>query len=141
MCRSAWPVLFGLQTPLVALVLTVSSRESEEPHQNTPDGQQLNTISQVFADLRACWTPPPKEDARPGAQITVRMSFNRNGALINEPKVTYLSKEIPAEVRQAYINAVTAALDRCTPFAFSSALESAIAGRPFAVRYIDDREF
>jgi hypothetical protein len=122
------------------LVLTVSSRESEEQRQNTHVGEQLNTILQVFADLRACWTPPPEEDAKAGAQITVRMSFNRSGSLIAKPKVTYVSSNVPSNARQKYLNAITASLERCTPIRFSPALGGAIAGRPFAIRFVDDRD-
>src|SRR5262249_56813925 len=43
--------------------------------------QPLNTLHDVIAALRACWAPPPMDQSRPGMQITVQMSFRRNGEL------------------------------------------------------------
>src|SRR5262245_50283245 len=42
----------------------------------------IDTIRDLFAALRSCWTPPSIEDARPGMQMTVRFSFKRNGEII-----------------------------------------------------------
>src|SRR5262249_34948748 len=39
----------------------------------------LNTLKDVGAALSACWTPPLPEQSRAGMQITVMMSFKRNG--------------------------------------------------------------
>ena len=99
----------------------------------------LNTIGDVFSALRACWVPPEKEVARPGTQITLRLSFNSHGGLISEPRTTYVTADTPLDVRQVYWNAATAALKRCTPLQFTDGLGGALAGRPFAIRFVDDR--
>ena len=39
----------------------------------------------------------------------------------------------------AYHDAIMAALERCTPLRFTSGLGGALAGRPIAIRYVDDR--
>ena len=39
----------------------------------------INTPTELEAALLACWVPPPIEQSRPGMQITVLMSFKRNG--------------------------------------------------------------
>jgi hypothetical protein len=41
--------------------------------------------------------------------------------------------------KRLYFNAVTAALNRCTPMNFSKGLAATIAGHPFAIRFVDDR--
>ena len=41
----------------------------------------INTLTDLEAALQACWVPPPMEQSRPGMQITVLMSFKRNGAI------------------------------------------------------------
>ena len=51
----------------------------------------LNTLDEVSAALRACWVPPPLDQSRPGMQITVRMSFRRNGELFGHPRITFES--------------------------------------------------
>jgi hypothetical protein len=101
----------------------------------------LNTIRDVFSALRACWAPPAKDVARFGTQITLRLSFNRNGGMISEPRATYVTPDLSPDVRQVYWDAATAAFKRCTPLQFTAGLGGALAGRPFAVRFVDDRSF
>jgi hypothetical protein len=45
----------------------------------------------------------------------------------------------PAAVRDLYRDAVNAALSRCTPLHFSKGMGGAIAGRPIAIRFVDNR--
>jgi hypothetical protein len=101
---------------------------------------KLNTIRDLFDALRACWVPPPQDEERPGMQMSVRLSFKRNGQIIGPPRVTYTSPDAPADTRDVYHNAIMAALDRCTPMPFSAGLGGAIAGRPIAIRYVDNRK-
>jgi len=105
------------------------------------DGEEhkLNSISEMFAALRACWVPPPVTESRAGMQMSVRFAFKRNGEIIGTPRVTYVAPGTPREVRDAYHQAITAALERCRPLQFSSAMGGVIAGRPIAIRYIDNR--
>ena len=72
-------------------------------------------------------------------QMSVRLSFKRNGQMIGAPRVTYTSPDAPPEARNLYHDAILAALDRCTPLRFSAGLGGALAGRPLAIRYVDDR--
>ena len=72
-------------------------------------------------------------------QMSVRFSFKRTGEIIGTPRVTYASPDAPREARDTYHNAVTASLERCTPMPFSRGLGGAIAGRPIAIRFVDNR--
>jgi hypothetical protein len=99
----------------------------------------LDSISAMFAALRACWVPPPKDEARPGMEYTVRFAFKRDGEIVAPPRVTYASHDAPADVRDIYRDAVDAALRRCTPLHFSDGMGSAVAGRPIAIRFVDNR--
>lgn len=101
----------------------------------------LDTIREVFSYLRACWNPPAKDVAQPGTQMTVRLSFNRYGVMIAEPRVTYVTPGTSSEVRQVYWDTVSDALKRCTPLQFTAGLGGALAGRPFAIRFVDNRSF
>ena len=76
-----------------------------------------------------------------GTQITLRLSFNSHGGMISEPRTTYVTFDTPPDVRQVYWDAATAALKRCTPLQFTDGLGGALAERPFAIRFVDDRSF
>lgn len=132
------------------LRLTIASRTAEQPERaadppaseekkDAPE-RRLDTIRDMFAALRACWIPPAIDAARQGTQMSVRLSFKRNGEPVGEPRVTFVSPGTPPEVRRTYLDAVMAALKRCTPLPFSSGLGGALAGRPIAIRFIDDRQ-
>ena len=45
-----------------------------------------------------------------------------------------------ADVRDAYRDAVNAALSRCLPLHFTDGMGGAVAGRPIAIRYVDNRD-
>ncbi len=100
---------------------------------------ELDTIRAMYDALRGCWVPPGKDEARPGTQMSVRFAFKRSGEIIAAPRVTYVSPGVPSETRQVYLNAITAALDRCTPLHFSAGMAGAIAGQPIAIRFVDNR--
>ena len=53
---------------------------------------QINTLNELEAALLDCWEPPPIEQSRPGTQITVLMSFKRNGKLFDQPRITFQSR-------------------------------------------------
>jgi hypothetical protein len=139
------------------LQLTIKSRaadeapkvaEASEPPTKDADDKgkdkdapehRLNTIRDMFAALRGCWVPPAKDESRSGTQMSVRLSFKRNGEPVGPPRVTYVSPGTPADVRKTYLDAITASLQRCTPLPFSRGLGGALAGRPIAIRFVDDR--
>jgi hypothetical protein len=113
---------------------------SDEAAGTTGAAHKLNTIRDLFAALRGCWVPPPEDQERPGMQMSVRLSFKRTGEMIGPPRVTYTSPDAPSETRNVYHDAITVALDRCTPLPFSAGLGGALAGRPIAIRFVDDRD-
>jgi hypothetical protein len=100
---------------------------------------RLDTLGDTFEALRACWVPPPQDEARPGMQMSVRLAFKRSGQMFGAPRVTYASPDAPPAARSAYHDAIMAALERCTPLRFTAGLGGALAGRPIAIRYVDNR--
>ena len=100
----------------------------------------LNTLKDLGAALQACWVPPPIDQSRPGMQITVMMSFRRNGELFGQPRITFEAAGATDDDRLAYRIAVAEMLKRCSPLPFTDALGNAIAGRPFTMRFIDNRK-
>jgi hypothetical protein len=60
--------------------------------------------------------------------------------MIGPPRVTFSTAGVPADTRATYLKAINASLDACIPLKFSSGLGGALAGRPIAIRYVDNRE-
>ena len=106
---------------------------------DTGDDHPLDSIREMFAALRACWVPPPKDEARHGMEYTIRFAFKRDGEIVAPPRVTYASHDAPVDVRDIYRDAVNAAIKRCTPLHFSDGMGGAVAGRPIAIRFVDNR--
>ena len=104
-----------------------------------PD-HDLNSIGDLFAALRSCWTPPAADDAREGMQMSVRFSFKRSGEMIGAPRLTFSTLGVPADTRATYLKAINSSLNACLPLKFTDGLGGALAGRPIAIRYVDNRD-
>jgi len=100
---------------------------------------RLDTIRDIFAKLRSCWKPPPASRANL-IDITVVVSFNREGAILGHPKITHESEHATDNDRLIYRIAVMEALQRCTPLPFTEALGGAVAGRPIAFPFKSPRK-
>ena len=98
---------------------------------NGAQAQPIDTIKEVYAKLYSCWRSPR---ANP-MDITVIVSFNREGAILGQPKITYESSNAGDDDRLAYRIAVMETLQRCAPLPFTEGLGGAVAGRPFAVTF------
>lgn len=133
-CQPQYPFPLGEN-----LQLTVKSKPNQHGEPVDPD-HKVDNIGGMFAALRACWQPPQADKAYDGMQMSVRFAFNRNGGIIGEPRVTYTTPGVADDTRKTYREAIKEALDRCTPLPFSSGMSGAIAGRPIAIRFVDDRK-
>jgi hypothetical protein len=122
------------------LRLTIQSvpPELDAAKYQRPD-HDLDNIGDLFAALRSCWSPPPADAAREGMQMSVRFSFKRTGEMIATPRVTFATSGVPADTRATYLRAITSSLDACLPLKFTDGLGGALAGRPIAIRYVDNR--
>lgn len=117
---------------------TVPTKDQAAKYQK-PD-HDLDSIGDLFAALRSCWTPPPADSAREGMQMSVRFSFKRTGEIIAAPRLTFATAGVPAETRDTYLKAINASLGACMPLKFTGDLGGALAGRPIAIRYVDNRD-
>ena len=134
------------------LRLTIVSTDENDPASKS-DGDAINDVRGDKADdekkleldsrdvrrTAGLLAATAKGFARHGMEYTVRFAFKRDGEIMAQPRVTYSSHEAPAEVRDVYRDAVNAALTRCTPLHFSKGMGGAVAGRPIAIRFVDDR--
>jgi hypothetical protein len=123
------------------LQLTIESvpAQDQAAKYRKPD-HDLDTIGDLFAALRSCWTPPPAESAREGMQMSVRFSFKRTGEIIAAPRLTFSTSGVPADTRSLYLKAINASLEACMPLKFTDGLGGSLAGRPIAIRYVDNRD-
>src|ERR1700750_973462 len=85
-------------------VQTVPSDDDKAKYQR-PD-HDLDTIGDLFAELRSCWSPPPPDAAQQGMQMTVRFSFKRDGAIIAAPRLTFATVGASADIRDTYLKAI-----------------------------------
>ena len=111
-----------------ALLLMSATSTQAEPG-------EVNTLRDIFERLRTCWKPPPASSANPDIDITVSVSFNRDGQIFGRPKITYESEQATDNDRLAYRVAVMEALQRCTPMPFTEGMAGAIAGRPIRILF------
>jgi hypothetical protein len=121
--------------PSLPQSLNAVLRASEERVAKRP----LNTISDVFGALRSCWRPPARPGGPTGMEVTVRLSFRKDGTVLGRPRITYYRARGDEVQTRAFEQSIQAALRDCTPLPFTEALGSAIAGRPLTLRFVDDR--
>ena len=123
------------------LQVTIQSQPSHDDatKYQKPD-HDLNTIGDLFAALRSCWSPPPADEAREGMQMSVLFSFKKSGAMIAPPRMTFATQGAPADIRDAYLKSINVSLSGCEPFKFTAGLSDDIAGRPIMIRYVDNRD-
>jgi hypothetical protein len=135
--------LLSLSAALLLLTASVSevlaqaradSITKRQPQVLDQPPAQVNTIRQVFEKLYGCWKPPPLSRATP-MDITVRLSFNRSGAIMGHPRITFESPKATDDDRLAYRVAVMEALQRCTPMPFTETMGGAVAGHPFTIQF------
>ena len=119
--------------PMVWFAAAWLSSASVASAQTAPD--RVDSIKQVIEKLATCWRPPPPSQANPDIEITVIVSFKRDGTILGHPKITYESEQATDNDRLAYRIAVMEALQRCTPMPFTEAMAGAVAGHPFAVKF------
>jgi hypothetical protein len=119
-------------------VETVPWKDDEAKYQR-PE-HDLDTIGDLFAELRSCWSPPPPDAAHEGMQMSVRFSFKKSGEMIGPPRVTFATAGVPPDTRDTYLKAINTSLNACIPLKFTDGLGGALAGRPIAIRYVDNRD-
>ncbi len=94
----------------------------------------LQLPREVARRLLECWNPPTGKTG----EITVRVQFSRSGAVIGEPRVSYIKADPGFGERDELAASIRKAIADCTPLRFTPAFGAAIAGYPFAIRFIAD---
>jgi len=119
---------------VTAVLALFSQAEAEEVSK-----AQLNTLEDVKRAIQHCWRWPPARAIRDGMELTVRLSFKRNGEIFGA-RVTHQSRDVSDDEQFAYYRALVLMMKRCSPLPVTPALGEAIAGRPFFFRFHDTRK-
>ena len=102
------------------------------------DGR-LNTLKDVADALRKCWVWPAAADSSGAMDLTVMLSFRRDGELFGG-RITHVSRAVSGNERALYLAALEQMIARCSHLPFSDSLGEAIAGKPFIFRIHDTRK-
>jgi hypothetical protein len=103
--------------------VTIQSQSShDDATKYQKPNHDLNTIGDLFAALRSCWSPPAADAAREGMQMSVLFSFNKSGVMIAPPRMTFATPGAPADIRDAYF------LSRSTRRSVVASPSSSLAG-------------
>jgi hypothetical protein len=124
---------------LIVLVIALAFCRSITGDRAAAQNDKVNSIAEMFARLKGCWKSPDLRAGDPGMQITVLLSFKRNGDLLGRPRITFESQTASDDERIVYRTAVMETLQRCTPMPFTDSMGGAIAGRPLTMRFDDRR--
>ncbi|HLX98010.1 MAG TPA: hypothetical protein VKR62_04890 [Roseiarcus sp.] len=91
----------------------------------------ITRVHGIATGLAACWRPPHDND-----QVTVRVSFTREGAVIGEPRIVFARSSGGRADDAALAHSMRAAIRHCAPLNFSAGLGSAIAGQVLDIHFI-----
>ena len=124
---------------LLAAALTCFALPARAEEAPPPPKGPLNTLNDIRDAFRACWQWPRLEDISTGMELTVLLSFKRNGDIFGG-RITHESRAVSPEERAVYYKALADAITRCSPLPLSESLGNAIAGRPMIFRFLDTRK-
>ena len=110
---------------LVALGVTAGAPAAEASR------PLVSRVHGIATGIAACWRPPHDDD-----QVTVRVSFTRDGAVIGEPRIVFVQSSGGRSDDPALTHSIVTAIRDCTPLHFSAQLGSAIAGQVLDIRFI-----
>ena len=85
---------------------------------------------EVGPSIAACWRAPHEGD-----QITVQLSFRRDGSIFGKPRVNYV-KPMNGSSTQALTESIFQAINACLPLQFTPLLAANIAGQVFVIRFV-----
>jgi hypothetical protein len=118
-----------------------SDSKSSEPDPGSDSKSHAREIAlprQAAQQLADCWSPPlpPRGDT---VEVTLRFGFNRSGAVLWPPRITYV-KLGPGMTGDVVRASILDAIKACTPLHFTPAMAANIPGEPLSVRFIGRRE-
>jgi hypothetical protein len=126
---------------VAGMTLPQAARAQDRPPERRPVAPKgpLNTLADITEAFRGCWRWPAIDEIGSGMELTILLSFKRNGEILGA-RITHESRLVPEAERALYYQALADALKACSPLPVSESLGNAIAGRPFTFRFVDSRK-
>jgi hypothetical protein len=132
----------GLTVALVALVLLACvgrTAQAQSPTKQDSDKQDsakqaaLNNQQDLWKYFERCMKPT---GGAAGAEMTIRFSLKRDGALLGKPQITFAKWAGDAEDQRRFADGIAAAFSQCLPAPITNGLGGAIAGQPLSLRFV-----
>lgn len=101
-------------------------------------GETVKELKAIGPYVAQCWKAPVQKPAGIEVELVVGFALRRDGSVIGEPRITYLSPGLSKPLRDNYLDAVRKMLEACAPIPLSPELGAAIAGRQHRLRLVDD---
>src|ERR1700719_5322120 len=79
----------------------------------------VSRVHGIATGIAACWRPPHDDD-----QVTVSISFTREGAVIGEPRIVFVRSSGGRADDAALADSMMAAIRDCAPLHFSARLRA-----------------
>ena len=98
---------------------------------------RIDRMTDLIPYLHSCWVAP-RDAGKASLDATIRFSLTRSGALVGEPRVTYVSRLASKAQREAIIASIRSTLTSCAPLPLSDRFGATVAGRPISIRFIID---
>ena len=109
------------------------------PREAAAGARMLDRYADVAVALGRCWSSSLAANEAQWIDLTLRVSFRRDGAVNGRPAVVHVTSPSDPEARERGRQSLLTALGRCTPLPFSASLGRAIAGQIFAIRFVQQR--
>ena len=104
-----------------------------------PADYAIDRYAQVAPALGRCWSPLLDAADAKWRDVTLRVSFRRDGTVNGVPRIVHVSSPADPDAMERGRRSLLAALDHCTPLPFTPALGRAVAGQIFAIRFVQQR--
>ena len=138
---TSWNAAGMLLVAVVAALITVSTEAramlvysyySDQIIVTTDERRSgpVDLPQEVGPSLLARWRAPHQGD-----QVTVQLSFKRDGSIFGKPRINYL-KPVDSSDTQALTESIYKALEACLPLQFTPQLAANIAGQVFVIRFV-----
>jgi hypothetical protein len=111
--------LIGASASLIAASAAAQDASGSPAH-------NISELGKALATCMATLVAEPRHEIR----ITVRVGFSGRGQPLAPPHFTYVTPDLPDDIKAEYKNTVSNALQKCTPLSFSPELGGSIAGVP-----------
>ena len=121
-------IVAGRQAPVLLVVVALSCAAEAQ------DGR-VNTLKEMSSRFDECYLATVRELGLADVDITVWVSFKRDGQMIGPPRLAYESKGVTDEQDLHARTVVKEMLQRCTPMPFTETMAHAVAGRMFRMRF------